>query len=453
MTPHLDDPSTAAAPAPMPRRTFLAGGLGASALALAGCGFGTKGGTSTGSAPSTGSGKGTGKGTTLTFVTWSNGTETAAYQALADGFEKQTGTKVKLQVVPFDQALTTVDTGLRSKTPPDLFRVTYNDIGIYRRQKVLAELPGAATLKPGFLPAFWGAVTDDAGTYGIPQHTDTSMILCNDAAFKAAGLGAPPSTLDTAWTWEEFRAVMEKLAKVRPGKYALAANWQKAGAYRWLNFVDQAGGRLLTPDLTKATRGDAGIIEALTYTRGLFHDKLVPPSGSTKGQFASDQFANQTAAMAFVGDFLLADIQKTAKFAWTPTFLPRHKQASDDLGGNALAAIDGPRTEAAAAFLTYCAQAPQISAFCAATNVLPTRSDVDASSLDYPIAKKEMALYVQAATTIRGPLVDQVTVPAFAGVNIALRDRLETAFIGSRSTSDAKLADQLADDVDAALKK
>ncbi len=60
----------------------------------------------------------------LLFTTWAGTAEEAAFQALADGFRDATGVRVELQVVPFSQTLTTVDTGLRSGAAPDVFRVT-----------------------------------------------------------------------------------------------------------------------------------------------------------------------------------------------------------------------------------------------------------------------------------------------------------------------------------------
>ncbi|GAB4064315.1 sugar ABC transporter substrate-binding protein [Angustibacter speluncae] len=427
-----------AGPAGLSRRHLLQlAGLGAVGGAVAGCsGFSTQGDDDADGAV----------GGALRFLTWAGDAEARGYQALADGFEQQTGTRVELEVVPYSEVLTAIDTGLSSGSPPDVFRVSYTDVGPYRAQDVLAELGGAADeLQQALLPAFVPSVSDGSAVYGVPQHTDTSMVLVNLEAAQAAGLGELPTTLDGAWTWEQFQAAARSLAGVAAaGTYAFAVNWSEAGAYRWLNWVDQAGGRLLTEDLAaSALADDAGARRALEFTRSFFADGLVPPDNTTNGTPASDLFTNGTVAMCFAGDFLLEGFEGLP-FEYGATFLPRDERASADLGGNALVAVkDSPREEAAREFLLYCAQAEQMASFCATANVLPTRSDVDATSLEFPIRPDLMPLYVEQATTISAELVGQVVVPRFTAVNAALREGLETAFAstGDVGESLASLSD------------
>ncbi|MEZ0166100.1 sugar ABC transporter substrate-binding protein [Kineococcus sp. LSe6-4] len=426
---------------PTRRRVLGAAGALAAGGALSACsGFSTP--------DSGGSGSGSGDGA-LTMITWASDVESAAFAALADGFEAETGTAVDLQVVPYSEVLTAVDTGLRTDSPPDLFRVSYTDVAAYRRQGVLADLADADTLEPAFLLAFWAAVTDERGTFGVPHHTDTSMVLLNTAAVASAGLGPLPTTLDDAWTWEQFADALARIQPSRADTYAFAANWQNAGAYRWLNFVDQAGGRLLSEDLRSVVTDDPGALKALTFTRDLFRRQLTPANASARGQAASDLFLNQTVATAFAGDFLLSEIEGGG-FEYSATFLPRDVNASADLGGNALVAVEAsPNRDRALEFLTYCAQAEQMAAFCTAASVLPTRGDIDASSLRYPVRPDLMELYVQQAQAIREPLVQQVVVPSFSAINAQLRDRLDEVFLGG--DDDATALRRITDGVAAVL--
>jgi multiple sugar transport system substrate-binding protein len=418
-------------PATPSRRSLLAAGAGtAGALGLSACS-----GFSTGSDEPSGTDDGS-----LTMITWAGDAELTAFQALADGFASQGGPKVELQVVPYSEVLTAVDTGLRTDSPPDLFRVSYTDVAAYRAQGVLAQLTDTAELEAAFLPAFWSAVTDDEGTFGIPHHTDTSMVLVNTAAVAFAGLGTLPTTLDTAWSWEQFLDAAGRVQPSRADTYAFAVNWQNAGAYRWLNFVDQAGGRLLSEDLRGVAEQDPGLAKALTYTRDFFRRGLVPQASSSRGQPASDLFVNQTVAMVFAGDFLLQEIDG-AGFDYQATFLPRDVNASADLGGNALVAVEAsPKKDAALDFLRFCAGAEQMGTFCAAATVLPTRTDVDPATLDYAVRPDLMPLFVEQATTIREQLVQQVVVPDFSAINGQLADRLDAVFLGGDDDATALAA-------------
>ena len=96
--------------------------------------------------------------------------------------------------------------------------------------------------------------------YGVPHHTDTSVILYNKDAFDAAGVKSVPTTLEEAWTWDEFAKVAETLRKSLPSsKYPFAYNWQGNGVTRWLSWLFEADGRFLAEDLiAPAIDSDAG---------------------------------------------------------------------------------------------------------------------------------------------------------------------------------------------------
>ncbi|WP_433800068.1 extracellular solute-binding protein [Actinomycetospora sp. CA-084318] len=391
----------------------------------------------------------------LLVTLWGTAAERRAFSALAEGFRASTGVPVRLQAVPFSRRGTTVDTGIRAGAPPDVFRVTYNDVGLYRDAGVLAPLPDSAALRPAFGEQFWAAVTGPGSdtAVAVPHHTDTSMLLVDTAAAQAAGLGALPTDPEAAWDWDRFLDACRRLAALRPGRAATAVNWQSDGAYRWLNWVDQAGGRLLTPTLDGAVRPpDDGLRAALDLTRRLFVEGLVPRSTSTSGGVTTDElFSAGTVASAFVGNFSLGDLEGAP--AWTAVPLPRAAQASADLGGNALAATVGPRTEQSLAFLRWCVTPENMAAFCSAASALPTRSDVPAASLRYPTAPEAMARYVAQAATVRPPLVEQVTIPRAAAVTAELADGLERAFLGDPTTPTAEYADALAAAVDRAVRR
>lgn len=450
MPPRRTPTSAFARPAPgalwrPSRRDVLRIGGGATATTLlAGCGgFSTSDDSDTSD--------GAGASDTLTFLTWAEENEEKGYQALAAAFTEKTGVKVKLQVVPYSEVLTAVDTGLASDQPPDVFRVSYTDVAAYRVKGVLADIGDAEEMVDALLPAFKATVVDDEGLFGVPQHTDTSMVLVNTAAAKAAGIGRLPQSLADAWTWEEFADAGRRLRDAATAKrYAFAVNWSDFGAYRWLNWVDQAGGRLLDESLDKTVLAeDEGALKALDFTRSFFAEKLVPPDNTTKGTPASDLFTNETVAMCFAGDFLLAFFADVP-FEFEATFLPRDVRASADLGGNALvAAKDSPRVDSALEFVRFCGERQQMADFCATANVLPTRRDIDPASLEFAVRPDLMPLFVEQASTISQELTEQVVGESFTAVNAALANGLETALTSSGDVKRA--AEELAAEVQDAL--
>lgn len=406
------------------RRTFLGlAGAAAAAVALPGCsGFSTGGGDKAADPD------------TLRFTLWGGEAEVAAFKRVADAFKAKENVTVTLNEVPFSEVRKSVDAGLQSDKAPDLFRVTYNDIGIYGDQGALLELdqylPGGYAA--AFTPALWQAVKAGGKVVGIPHHTDTSMILYNKSAFAAAGISSVPSTRETAWTQDEFLAVARQLKAKGVTRYPFAVNWQKAGAYRWLNWVFASGGRLLDESLgAPAIESDAGR-RTLALTQSFFTERLVPPTTSTKGQYVDELFPSGTIAMGFLGDFLLADLEQTVtKFEYGATFLPRATRGAADLGGNAVVATKSTRNpEAAAKFLQFLADESNMADFCARTNVLPTRTALAGKELPFAARPDLMTLFTQQAQEIQPADVAQVTVPAFAAVNNVLVEQLERAFVG-----------------------
>lgn len=428
----------------MSRRRFLAvAGATAGALSLAGCG-----------GFSTGEDEAAADPDTLRFTLWGQDSEIASFKSLAEKFKQQENITVSINNVPFSEVRQNVDAGLQSGRAPDLFRVTYNDLGIYSSQGALLELDEflPAGYKDAFTPALWKAVTPGGGkAVGVPHHTDTSMILYNKAAMSAAGV-TPPTSPDEAWTQEEFVEVARKIKGKAGTKYAFGVNWQKAGAYRWLNWVFQDGGRLLTPELTApAIDSDQGR-EALRLTQSFFADGLVPPTTSTKGTYVDEIFPSGTIAMVFAGDFLLSGLEPLIKrFEYGATFLPVDQRAAADLGGNAVVATkDTKNKEAAAKFLQFLADEQNMADFCAKTNVLPTRTALAGKDLSFADRPDLMKLYVQQAQAINPDDVAQVTVPAFSAVNNVLVEQLERAFI-SKTPVDRVIGD-LSDAVEKQLR-
>ena len=164
--------------------------------------------------------------------------------------------------------------------------------------------------------------------------------------FKRIGITSVPDTLDSAWTWEEFAQVATKLrANLSATTFPFAYAWTRAGAYRWLSWLYQSGGSLLTPQLDKAAVPSAEATKALDFTKSFFANRSVPASNTIKGSRYSDEFfVAKTVPMAFVGDFLvptLADPKTGYKGDWGVTYMPRDKGAASDLGGNAGVAHEG----------------------------------------------------------------------------------------------------------------
>ncbi|MDO9377660.1 MAG: sugar ABC transporter substrate-binding protein [Nocardioidaceae bacterium] len=418
------------------RRTFLsrtalsAAGLSSAGLLSACAGF-------------TGSDEGSGGSTgELTFTTWGTDSELAGFRRSIDAFKKaNSGAEVVLNAVPYEQMFTNIDAQLQSGEAPDLFRVDYDNLGTYAGRGQLLNLEKLVdpSLGEEFTDAMWQAVQFEDAPYGVPHHTDTSAILYNKGALESAGVTSVPTTLDSAWTWDEFEAVALKLrADLPDDRYPFAYNWQQSGVTRWLSWLFQADGRFLADDLTTPAIDSAAGRAAVDFTASFFPRKLVPANSSVKSSvYASDIFFSETVAMTFAGAFLLPDADKLASFGWGATFSPRDARGGGDLGGNALVATaDAKNPELAAEFLTFMTTRGPMEDFCKGSSLLPTRKDLVDRGIEFAVRPELSTVFLQQASTVRPADAEQVASPSMAQINTVLSDQLELAFTQGQSTEE-----------------
>lgn len=411
------------------RQVLAALGAVAGGAVVSACGFTRQ------DAPATSGGE-------LTFTTWGSDSELAGFRAAIAAFESaNSGVTVQLNAVPFEQMFPNIDAQLQSDTAPDIFRVDYDNFGTYAGRGQLLDL--STLLDPAmgaaFTDALWQAVQFDDKPYGVPHHTDTSALLVNLDALGAAGITSVPSSVDEAWTWDEFAEVARTLqAQLPDGQYPFAVNWQGQGVTRWLSWLFQADGRFLDEALAApAIDSDAGRA-AIDFTKSFFADGLVPPNSSVKSStYASDLFFSETVAMTFGGAFLLPDAAELASFEWGATYSPRNARGGGDLGGNALVATAGTTNgELAAAFLTFMTERQTMEDFCSTSSLLPTRKDLVADGIEFQARPDLSDVFIGQATTVQASDAAQVASPSMAAINAVLSEQLEQAFVGGQSTED-----------------
>ncbi len=290
----------------------------------------------------------------------------------------------------------------------------------------------------GSRPTAWAAVQGNGTPYGVPHHTDTSVILYDKAALAAAGVTSVPTSADQAWTWDELTAVAQRLRQSLPSdKYPFAYNWQGNGVTRWLSLLFQAGGRFLAEDLkTPAIDSDAGRA-AVDFSKSFFSQGFVPPNNSVKSTtYAADTWYAKTAAMTFGGAFLLPDAAKTYQGDWGATFAPRKARGGGDFGGNALVVTAGTKRAALAAqFLDFATQPEQMRTFCAGASLLPTRRDLATSGIDFVQRPELSPIFLGQAATVQPQDAGQVAQPNMSKIITVLKDQLENAFVGGQSTA------------------
>jgi multiple sugar transport system substrate-binding protein len=416
------------------RQLFAYAGAAATVPVLGACGF----------APSSAGGESSSAGTqTLTFTTWGTDAELTGFRDAIAAFEAaNAGATVTLNVVPYEQMFTNIDAQLQAGNPPDVFRVPYYTFGAYAGRGQLLDLGPhlPAGFSDRFTPQAWAAVQNEGKPFGIPHHTDTSVILYNKTLTDAAGITTFPTTVDEAWTWQQFEDIARTLRSSLPAtQYPLVYNWQGNGVTRWLSWLFQSDGRFLAEDLvTPAIDSDAGRA-AVDFTKSFFTDQLVPPDSSVKAtKYAADIWYSQTAAMTYGGAFLLPDASTTATFEWGATFPPKNVRNGGDFGGNALVATAAAagKAELLAKFFDSVTQSQSMQNFCTTASLLPTRADLIEQGITFKVRPELSPIFLGQASKVQASDSGQVASPSMSKIITVLKDQLDNAFVAGQSTED-----------------
>ncbi len=121
-------------------------------------------------------------------------------------------------------------------------------------------------------------------------------------AFQAAEITAPPKT------WDELRATAQKLldATGQPG-IVYGPNFD-----RYIAFLYQAGGSVLSADGKQVTIGDDKTKQSLDFYYGLYSDGLVATAADVGAQWPGDAFAKGLAAIVFEGNWMFPFLEENA---------------------------------------------------------------------------------------------------------------------------------------------
>ncbi|MGW9433598.1 ABC transporter substrate-binding protein, partial [Streptomyces decoyicus] len=284
----------------------------ATVTALAAVASGCGGGTSPG-------GAGDDSPTTLTYWASNQGPNVEADKKILGPelkkFERQTGIKVKLEVIPWPDLLNRILTATTSGQGPDVLNIgnTWS-----------ASLQATGALLPwnkenldaiGGRDRFLAPALDATGVAGkdpaaIPLYSLAYALYYNKQMFKDAGISKPPAT------WDELVADGKRITK--NGKWGLGAeggqltnNIHQAfalGKQHGADFFDRSG----KPTFTS----DGAVAAVKQYIDFMAKDKIIAPGNAEYGQnqslrdFATGRTAMvlwQAAATTFAADGMKPD--------------------------------------------------------------------------------------------------------------------------------------------------
>ena len=237
----------------MKRKLLAATLTTAMVLSLAACGGGSS--SSSGSAASGSGSSGSGE---LQVNIWDNN-QLAGLQQIADEWTEESGVKVKINVVDWDNYWTLLEAGASGGQMPDVFWMHSNTAQMYMENDLLLNLDDYIAKDDAIdLANYYEGVVelynrDDNGSqYALPKDHDTIALLYNKAIFDKYGVEYPTDD----WTWEDVRDAAAKITEAgkADGVYGYAINTSN-NQDGWYNIIYDYGGQVITDDHKGTTIG------------------------------------------------------------------------------------------------------------------------------------------------------------------------------------------------------
>jgi multiple sugar transport system substrate-binding protein len=202
--------------------------------------------------------------------------------------------KVEQVQVPYDEFRRKLLTAIAGGTAPDLIRSDIIWVPEFADMGALVALdefmPDFNTYRDAVFPGPLATNFLNGHYYGLPLDTNTRVLVYNKDMFEAAGVAAPPATM------EEFLTACEKIKTLGEGKYCFA----DGGAYAWAvnPWIWSFGGDVTDPAITKASGYLDGAQTQAAYEflknlidEGYIHPGILGGGVDAWGGFGSDEIA------------------------------------------------------------------------------------------------------------------------------------------------------------------
>ena len=302
---------------------------------------------------------------------WVMGSDGKSFSELVKKFTADTGVKVDVEGIPWDNVNDKLTTSVASGKGPDVLQIGLSNLAAFRAADALKDLTPDLAKYPTLASESFidGMAADKLNGSGpvvtVPWVSDTRVLFYRDDLLEAAGIQEPPAT------WTEFHDYAVKLAaaggKGKHGYYIPQWDQSLPSIFTWQSGgeVEDASGKVTfdTPEFKRAA----------DFYLSFYKDKAVPMNADfdqTQG------FVSGSAPMLVSGPYLAKAIDDAApelKGKWKVAPLPKGDTGTSVVAGSTLGVWKTSKNaDAAMALLDYLSQpATQVEWF-KLSNELPT---------------------------------------------------------------------------------
>lgn len=214
----------------------------------------------------------------LNVKIWDNN-QLAGLQEIADLWTEQSGVKVNIEVVNWDNYWTLLEAGATGGDMPDVFWMHSNNAEMYMSAGKLLDLTDyIANSEVVDLNNYYADITalytKDGKNYAVAKDHDTIALLYNKAIFDQYGVDYPTDD----WTWEDYKAAAEKITEASGGEvYGGACNTGN-NQDTFYNIIYDFGGYVISDDKKSSGWDNENTIKAFEFMTTLMNTADNPNS-------------------------------------------------------------------------------------------------------------------------------------------------------------------------------
>lgn len=270
---------------------------------------------------------------TLRYAIW-EATQAPAMNQIIQAFKKtHSNIDVKLEVTPYNDYFTKLETGVAGGSAPDVFWLNAANLIKFASNDALLPLDDQISKDkidlnnyPSQLVSLY---TYNGKHYGMPKDFDTIGLWYNKAMFDAAGVKHP----DNTWTWDTVKQAAQKLTNPAKGVWGIAAPLNDhLGFY---NTIPQSGGYIISPDKKKSGFDQSTGIDGLQYIYSLIQSKVSPSAQQMTDTPPVSMFESGKIAMMYAGSWQTLELahNEYTKDKVDVAVLPQGKQRATVIHG------------------------------------------------------------------------------------------------------------------------
>jgi len=317
-----------------------------------------------------------------TLSMWVRASGANAAQRLVDLWNSGHPDKITLTVIPDNQMVSKLATGVGAGDVPDLISFDLIYMPDFMRAGFLTDITDAMKGDANFTrvaKAFSDLATYKGRLYGTGFTPDVSILIYNKDLFKKAGLdpSQPPKTL------AQIHEYAKKIHALGPDTYGFYFSGSCPGCniFTMSPLMVASGARMLPASAGDEPLAGTGVKEVLQLYRDMWAEGLIPKSAQSDGgsNFVAT-FKTGKVGIQGAGGFIIADLKKEVpNLDFGVAFLPGVKegQASAFVGGDVVAIPKGSKHAALALqFVKWeLSDEAQLEGL-AKNNILPSRADL-----------------------------------------------------------------------------